>query len=104
MILQELCRHYDRLAADPEADVAPLGNVVQGVAFAVVIDESGKLVNIQDLRDPDGNTKRNKQMILPGKAKPSGAGMNPSLHGWDRTDYMLGYLDPDAFDPGEKVS
>jgi CRISPR-associated protein Csd1 len=70
----------------------------------VVIDESGKLVNIQDLRDPDGNTKRNKQMILPGKAKPSGAGMNPSLHGWDRTDYMLGYLDPDAFDPGEKVS
>ena len=104
MILQELCRYYDRLAADPETGVAPLGNVVQGVAFAVVVDESGKLLGIQDLRDLDGKVKRNKQMVLPGKAKPSGAGMNPSLHGWDRTDYMLGYLDPDPLDPSEKAS
>jgi CRISPR-associated protein Csd1 len=104
MILQELCRYYDRLAADPEVDVAPFGSVVQGVAFAVVVDESGELLNIQDLRDQDGKVKINKRMILPGKAKPPGAGINPSLNGWDRTDYMLGYLNPESLKPDEKAN
>jgi len=102
MILQELCNYYDRLTKDPEADVAPPGTIVQGVAFEVVIRQSGDLEDIHDLREMDGNTKRNKKMILPGKAKPSGSGMNPSLFGWDNTKYMLGYLDPDSIKPDEK--
>ena len=41
-------------------------------------------------------------MLLPGTAKPSGSGLNPSIYGWDRTDYMLGYLNPDKLKDGER--
>ncbi|MBU0754660.1 MAG: type I-C CRISPR-associated protein Cas8c/Csd1 [Planctomycetes bacterium] len=104
MILQELCKYYDRLIEDPEEDVAPKGNIVQGIAFEVVIDETGSLIGIHDLREAEGKIKRNKRMVLPGKAKPTGSGINPSLHGWDRTDYMLGYLNPETLKGDEKTS
>lgn len=99
MILQELCSLYDRLAADPDVAVAPPGTFVQGVAFCVIISPDGTLKDIQDLRERDGNKLRNRSLMLPGDPKPSGSGLNPSLHGWDRTDYMLGYLDPEAIKP-----
>jgi len=102
MILQELCKYYDRLVDDPDAEVAPYGHIVQGVAFEVVIGPDGTLVGINDIRETEGARKINKRMILPGKAKPTGSGLNPSLCGWDRTDYMLGYLNPDALKPEER--
>lgn len=102
MILQKLCEYYDRLAADPEANIAPPGAIVQGVAFEVVIKPNGELVTIGDLRDTSGKSPRPRPMILPGASKPSGSGLNPSLNGWDRTDYMLGYLNPDALKDHER--
>ena len=99
MILHELCKYYDRLEKDPEAAIAPYGCVVQGIAFAVAIDQEGALVAIHDFRETGGVKK---SMVLPGRPKPSGAGVNPSLHGWDRTDYMLGYLNPDSLKPDER--
>lgn len=101
MILQELCNLYDRLATDPESGIAPYGCVVQGVAFEIVIDSAGKLEAINDLRTHDGKKTFNKMMNLPGTAKPSGAGINPSLNGWDRTDYLLGYLNREELKPAE---
>ncbi len=103
MILQKLCDYYDRLQSDPDSDVAPFGYVVQGVAFEVIIQPDGALVGIHDVRDLDGKgTPRNKVMILPGKSKPSGSGLNPSLWGWDRTDYMLGFIDLEPLSPSER--
>ncbi len=92
MILHKLCRLYDRLAADTDTAIAPLGYVVQGIAFELLITPAGDLIAINDLRVVIKNTVRNKEFILPGSAKPSGSGCNPSLHGWDTTEYMLGYL------------
>jgi CRISPR-associated protein Csd1 len=100
MILQELVRYYDRLA-ETGGGVARRGFFMQGVAFCVVLDEGGRLVDIHDIRVVEGKTPRPKVMELPGTAKPSGSGLNPSVYGWDRTDYMLGYVDPESFNPDE---
>ena len=102
MILQELCKLYNRLDSDSEANIAKRGFFQQGVAFEVVISSRGELIQINDLRDPDGKKLRNRSMLLPGTAKPSGSGLNPSIHGWDRTDYMLGYLNPDKLKDDER--
>lgn len=102
MILQELCKLYDRLDSDPEANIAKWGFFPQGVAFEVVISSTGALVQINDLREPDGKKLSNRSMLLPGTAKPSGSGLNPSIYGWDRTDYMLGYLNPDKLKDDER--
>jgi CRISPR-associated protein Csd1 len=72
MILQELCKYYDRLEADENSGVAPLGKVVQGIAFAVVLDDDGNLIDIQDMRDSTDGKPRNRPMNLPGKAKQIG--------------------------------
>ena len=103
MILQELCRLYDRLDSDPEANIAKRGFFQQGVAFEVVISSKGALTQINDLRKSDGRQPRNRSMLLPGAAKPSGSGLNPSIYGWDRTDYMLGYLNPDKLKDDERA-
>ena len=100
MILQELCRLYDRLDSDPEAKIAKRGFFQQGVAFEVVISSRGELIQINDLRESDG---KKRSMLLPGTAKPSGSGLNPSIYGWDRTDYMLGYLNPDKLKDDERA-
>ena len=102
MILQELCRLYERLDSDSEANIAKRGFFQQGVAFEVVISHVGELIQINDLREPDGNKPRNRSMLLPGTAKPSGSGLNPGIYGWDRTDYMLGYLNPDKLKDDER--
>lgn len=102
MILQELCKLYDRLDSDPEAKIPKRGFFQQGVAFEVVISSKGELIRINDLRESDGKKPRNRSMLLPGTAKPSGSGLNPSIYGWDRTDYMLGYLNPEKLKDDER--
>lgn len=102
MILQELCKLYDRFAADSAYDIAPPGFFVQGVAFEVVIDLQGQLIAINDLRDASTKPAKSKRLILPGAAKSGGSGLNPCLYGWDRSDYMLGYLNPEALAPDER--
>ncbi len=102
MILQELVRYYERLVDDPEQDIPEFGCIKQGVAFEIVLHSDGSLEGIHDLRITDDSKTRNKMMTLPGKAKPSGSGMNPTPYGWDRTDYMLGYLNPETLKPGDR--
>lgn len=102
MILQELTRLYDRLEADPDTDVAPVGSIVQGVAFAVVLDTEGRLVQFEDLRVTEGKKVRLYPMTLPGNSKKTGSGINSSLQGWDRTDYLLGYLDLSTFSEADQ--
>ena len=92
MILQELCRLYDRLDSDPEANIAKRGFFQQGVAFEVVISSTGELIQINDLRESDG---KKKPMFLPGTSRSPGRGLNPLIYGWDSTEYMLGYLNPE---------
>lgn len=103
MILQELCRLYDRLDSDPEANIAKRGFFQQGVAFEVVISSTGTLIQINDLRKSDGKKKpQKKPMFLPGTSRSPGRGLNPLIYGWESTEYMLGYLNPDKLKDDER--
>ena len=90
MILQSLNELYTRLADDPSYEIAPPGFSPQKICFRVIINEDGTLVNIEDARTPDAKGKmQNTLMLIPGDAKPPGAGINPCFL-WDNQTYLLG--------------
>ena len=90
MILQSLNDLYTRLAEDPTYEIAPPGFSPQKIAFRIRICPDGSLVQIEDARTPDDKGKlQNNVMLVPGEAKPPGAGVNPGLL-WDNQTYLLG--------------
>jgi len=90
MILQSLNDLYTRLAEDPTYEIAPPGFSPQKIAFRIRIRPDGSLVQIEDARTPDEKGKlQNNVMLVPGEAKPPGAGINPGLL-WDNQTYLLG--------------
>ncbi len=112
MILAALDDYYGQLqGADDGGEggpalLAPPGFSVQKIAFEVVLEPDGRLAVIGDARMPDpndrkGNKKLPRSRIVPGGAKPSGAGINPCLL-WDNSGYMLGYK-PDDRDPARTL-
>ena len=90
MILQSLNELYSRLAEDPAYEIAPPGFSPQKISFRIVIKLDGTLVDIQDARTPDEKGKlQNNVILVPGEAKPPGAGINPCFL-WDNQTYLLG--------------
>ncbi len=90
MILQALVSYYRRLSDDPAADVAPFGFSRQKIAFCVTLNDDGTLHAIDDCRRQEGKTLQPLPLVVPGGAKPSGAGFNPGFL-WDNTTYLLGF-------------
>ena len=98
MILQSLNELYSRLAADPAYEIAPPGFSPQKICFRMVLKTDGSLFDIQDARSPDEKGKmQNTLMLVPGEAKPPGAGINPCLL-WDNQTYLLGRQPEDKAD------
>jgi len=93
MILQSLCSYYDRLAASPHSSVAGQGFSSEKVHFALVLDQSGKLVQILDLREVKGKRKIPRSAIVPQGAKKS-VNIAASFL-WGNTSYVLGADDKD---------
>lgn len=95
MILNSLNDLYDRLADDPDYEIAKPGFSPQNISFHVVIKPNGSLLEVKDarLKDTKGKPRSVRQLIM-GEAKPSGAGINPCLL-WDNMAYMLGYKKDD---------
>ncbi len=90
MILQALNELYTRLAEEPSYEIAPPGFSPQKIAFRVRIRPDGSLLQFEDARTPDEKGKlQNHVMLVPGEAKPPGAGINPGLL-WDNQTYLLG--------------
>ncbi len=99
MILPALIKYYDRLEADPNQDIAPLGFSRQKISFCIKLNPDGTLDAIEDMRlSADGESRSGKpiarQLILPGQSKPSGQGINPCFL-WDNAAYMLGFKPED---------
>ncbi|WP_373652302.1 type I-C CRISPR-associated protein Cas8c/Csd1 [Schlesneria sp. DSM 10557] len=94
MILQALNSYYERLAAEPDSDIAPAGFSRQKISYAVVLDPDGSLHGIEDLRTGDGKKKVAASLLVCGDSKPPGAGVNPCFL-WDNPAYMLGYKPDD---------
>lgn len=95
MILQSLHELYDRLASDPDYEIAKPGYSPQKISFRIILKPDGSLFAIQDARikNDKGKAFAETQLVL-GEAKPPGAGLNPCLL-WDNTSYLLGYKQPD---------
>jgi CRISPR-associated protein Csd1 len=98
MILQSLNELYSRLAADPAYEIAPPGFSPQKICFRIVLKPDGSLFDILDARTPDEKGKmQNTLMLVPGEAKPPGAGINPCFL-WDNQTYLLGRQPEDKAD------
>lgn len=100
MIIPALVKYYDRLEADPDEDIAPLGFSRQKISFCVTLNPDGTLDAIEDMRrSPDSERGSGKpvarQLVVPGQAKPPGQGINPCFL-WDNAAYMLGFKPEDA--------
>lgn len=90
MILQSLNELYTRLADDAAYEIAPPGFSPQKISLRIVIKMDGSLVDLQDARTPDEKGKlQNIVLLVPGEAKPPGAGINPCFL-WDNQTYLLG--------------
>lgn len=95
MILQKLVEYYERLAADPERNIAPLGFSRQKISFEIVLNRDGSLAALDDARSEDNGRRVPRRVVVPGQAKPSGSGINPGFL-WDNAQYMLGFKADDA--------
>ncbi len=93
MIFQSLYQLYERLAGDPDYEIAAPGKSYQKVTFVVVLNRDGRLFDIQDARQPVAGKPLPRRTLVLGDTKPSGSGLNPCFL-WDNAGYMLGW------DPG----
>lgn len=91
MPLRELYELYDRLLSQrSEYGIVRPGRSIQKIAFAVVVDRQGTLVDIQDISEEHNGRKEPLRMEVLGVTKPSGSGLNPCFL-WDSVGYMLGW-------------
>lgn len=88
MILQSLYDYYQRLQADQNSGVALPGFSPQKISFALVIDQSGTLIQVQDLRDTSGKKPKPIELVVP-EAVIRTVGISPNFF-WDNTGYVLG--------------
>jgi CRISPR-associated protein Csd1 len=88
MILQELARYYERKAKDSETALAPDGFEKKEVPFIILLDVSGRFLQIEDTRTVEGKKKRARSFLGPqGVKKTSGVAANLL---WDTAEYVLG--------------
>lgn len=97
MIIQALNDYYnDYLKNNPNYTIPPFGFSTGKIHFALVINESGKLIDVKDLREKQKKKIFPKELIVPagdnrltGLNIPRTSGINPHFI-WDNTGYVLG--------------
>jgi CRISPR-associated protein Csd1 len=89
--LAALAARYDRLAARGDAPVP--GFAPAQIAFVLVLDGAGRLVDVHDERTGEGKKKRPKVVEAPQPPKRTVAVVSGVL--WDKTSYVLGATRPD---------
>jgi CRISPR-associated protein Csd1 len=93
MILQALASYYDRLAESAGDIVAGEGFSTERIHFALLIDNSGTLLQVLDLRELKGRKKIPRSVVVPEPAKKSVNIEANSL--WGNASYVLGSDDKD---------
>ena len=96
--LAALAARYERLAARGDAPVP--GFAPAQIAFVLVLDQTGRLVAVEDERSGEGKKKRPRIVEAPQPPKRTVAVVSGVL--WDKTSYVLGVtrIEPD----GDEVS
>lgn len=86
MILAALSGYYEKLAEKEK--VAPFGYATAPISYALVINSSGVLVDVEDLRDISGKKPRPRHFIVPQQGTRT-SGIAPNIF-WDKSSYVLG--------------
>ncbi|WP_346675626.1 type I-C CRISPR-associated protein Cas8c/Csd1 [Enorma phocaeensis] len=89
MILQELCRLYERMEADPECMVPLFGWTAEKVEWELVIDERGDVQAVIPLAIGDGKAARRYQKLLVPEHAGRTSGVKPYF-ACDNAKYLLG--------------
>lgn len=91
MIIQALVEYYDRMKGDPDMEIAPFGFETKPLQFIIVLDENGRFVNIEDVRERSGSRLIGKNFLLPRAKKRSGSkSYATTFLLWDHIGYLLG--------------
>lgn len=86
MILAALSDYYEKLAEKEK--VALFGYATAPISYALVINSSGGLVDVEDLRDISGKKPRPRHFIVPQQGTRT-SGIAPNIF-WDKSSYVLG--------------
>ncbi len=91
MIIQELCRYYERLADNPETAISPPGFSREKIHAEIVLDQDGNLVQFNDLRIQNGKKLTPRELIVPQSCKRTGSKpYEKPFFLWDNTGFVLG--------------
>ena len=91
MIIQELCRYYDRLAASEAVSISFQCFSQERIHEEIVIDKKGNLEQFNDLRIRKGKKIVPRKMIVPQSFKRAGVKAYRSpFFLWDNTGFALG--------------
>lgn len=91
MILQALCKYYERVP-----DLPRPGFELKPIPFVIEISKTGELVQIEDTRILEDKKKVARNFLVPqGQKKTSGVAANFL---WDSAEYVLGIPDANKLD------
>jgi CRISPR-associated protein Csd1 len=88
MILQALAEYYERKTQEGDSALALLGFERKEISFIVVLDRSGRFVDLEDTRTPEGKKKVGRQFAVPQAVKRTVAVTANLL--WDNAGYVFG--------------
>lgn len=88
MILAALNDYYQRLLVDQESGISPPGYSLEKISYAIVLDEGGNVVAVEDIRDTSGKKPVPKGLIVP-QAEKKASAIKPNFL-WEKTSYALG--------------
>jgi len=96
MIIQALNEYYLRLKKNSDSKIPPFGFSREKIHFALILDQSGKRVDVKDLRGKEGKKIFPEELIvpagderIPGLSISRASGTNPHFL-WDNAGYILG--------------
>jgi CRISPR-associated protein Csd1 len=88
MILTALNAYYERLLAAGGSQISAPGYSVEKISWALVLDATGALVAVDDLRELSGKKPMPRPMSVPQPEKRTAGIRSNRL--WDKTSYVLG--------------
>lgn len=99
MILKALADYYQRIADDPNIDIAPPGFERKAIDFLVVLNKDGSFESLRDVREGSGKKRKGRPTLVPKGVKRS-SGIAANLL-WDTPAYVFG-LNPSKPERGKK--
>jgi CRISPR-associated protein Csd1 len=88
MILKALADYYQRLADDPNVDIAPPGFEQKAIDFLIELKTDGSFVGLRDIREGTGKKRKGRISLVPKGVKRS-SGIAANLL-WDTPAYVFG--------------